>query len=378
MYAELAGGRTSLPAGRIAKTRPPRIHPLLSRHPCPWLENWSCPPSNGKMRPSRSFTNRRVVFSAIISIVAHTVKVLLKIVAPRLEHYCEQGRVLPEEQHGFCPARSTVGMLCIVRRLQELGRESKVPLYVCFVGLQKAYESVDRELLWEVLARFSVPAKLLAVIRHFHDGMRARVRTDDDEHSGWFDVSRGLRQGCVLSPLLFNSFFAVALHVVLVRFSEDEGIVQNPVHPDDDRAGRGEEPLARLQRAVWGMLYADDAGIVSKSAEGLAKMMTVIVAVFEAAGLTVSERRRPCCCKHGTLHPGLHRSISEQQDRGINIQCSLYTSAGSATKTLTSWLRSSDGSDSQGRATSGSVRIYIRFDDRHAQQEGPHAEGRGD
>ena len=58
-------------------------------------------------------------------------------------------------------------------------------------------------------------------------------------------------------------------------------------------------------RAVWGMLYADDAGIVSKSAEGLAKMITVIVTVFEDANLTVLEgRRRPCYCEHGTCIPG--------------------------------------------------------------------------
>ena len=52
-----------------------------------------------------------------------------------------------------------------------------------------------------------------------------------------------------------------------------------------------QEPLACARRAVWGMLYADDAGIVSKSAEGLAKMMTVIVTAFEAAGLTESEKK---------------------------------------------------------------------------------------
>ena len=51
-------------------------------------------------------------------------------------------------------------------------------------------------------------------------------------------------------------------------------------------------PLTCVWRAVWGMLHADDAGIVFKSAEGLAKMMTVIVTVFEAAGLTVSENKR--------------------------------------------------------------------------------------
>ena len=61
--------------------------------------------------------------------------------------------------------------------------------------------------LWEDLTRFGVPAKILtAVVRQFYDGMRARVRTDDSEHSEWFDNTQGLRQGCVLSPLLFSMF----------------------------------------------------------------------------------------------------------------------------------------------------------------------------
>ena len=75
--------------------------------------------------------------------------------------------------------------------------------------------------------------------------------------------------------------------------------------------GGKEVPLARVQRAVWGMLYADDAGIVSKSAEGLAKRMTVIVTVFEAASFTVSEKKTEtilCCYEHGIRHPLPHRS----------------------------------------------------------------------
>ena len=181
-------------------------------------------------------------------------------------------------------------MLFVVRRLQKFGRERNIPLYICFVNLQTAYESLNRELLWEVLARFGVPAKILGV-RQFHDGMRARVRTDDGEHSEWFNVTQRRRQDCVLSPLLVSMFFAAALNVVVVRFNEDEGIVQNLVHLDDDGAGRVEEPLACVRRALCGMLYADDAGIVSKSTEKLAKMMTVIVTVFKAAGLTVSENK---------------------------------------------------------------------------------------
>ena len=96
--------------------------------------------------------------------------------------------------------------------------------------------------------------------------MRARVRTNYGEHSEWFDVSQGLRQGCVMSPLLFKIFAAVT-HAVLVRFSEDPDIVRVFVHLEEDleenAAGVSSDPLSCVRRAVWGMLYAHDAGIVS-------------------------------------------------------------------------------------------------------------------
>ena len=72
-----------------------------------------------------------------------------------------------------------------------------------------------------------------------------------------------------------------------------------------------EVPLARVQGAVWSMLYTDDTGIVSKSEGGLAKRMAVIVTVFEVAGLTVLYReigRRRCCYEHGIKHPLFHHS----------------------------------------------------------------------
>ena len=66
-----------------------------------------------------------------------------------------------------------------VRRLQELGRKARVPLFLCFIDLQKAYDSGDRTLLWQVLAVYGVPPQMTEVIRQFHDGMRASVRNDD-------------------------------------------------------------------------------------------------------------------------------------------------------------------------------------------------------
>ena len=125
-----------------------------------------------------------------LSLVAHAGKVLLKIVANRLGDFCEEAGILPEEQCGFRPQRSTTDMMFVVRRLQELGRTSNTSLEICFIDLAKAYDSVDRVLLWEILARFGVPPRMIKVIRMSHDGMRARVQLDDGDFSAWFNVAR--------------------------------------------------------------------------------------------------------------------------------------------------------------------------------------------
>ena len=164
-----------------------------------------------------------------LSLVAHAGKVLLKIVANRLGDFCEEAGILPEEQCGFRPQRSTTDVMFVVRRLQELGRTSNTSLEVCFINLTPACDSVGRELLWEVLTRFGVPPRMIKVIRMFHDGMRARVQLDDGDFSAWFNVCQGLQQGCVLSPLLFNIFFAAVIIVVLQRFAEDPLIVSDLV-----------------------------------------------------------------------------------------------------------------------------------------------------
>ena len=164
-----------------------------------------------------------------ISLVSHTVKVLLKVVARRLSAYCEAKGPLPEEKCGFRPDRSTMDMMFVVRRLQGVGRKAGVSLHMCFIDLQKAYDTADRTLLWQVIARIGVPPQMI-VIRQFHDGMRACVRPDDGVCSDRFEVEQGLRQECVLSPLLFNIFFAAVLNVVLQRFSEEPAILAELVH----------------------------------------------------------------------------------------------------------------------------------------------------
>ena len=95
-----------------------------------------------------------------------------------------------------------------------------------------------------------VPEEMIAVIRQFHDGMQARVRMNDGELSDWFEATQGLRQGYVVSPLLFNIFFAAAIKVVLVRFSEDGTILRYLVYLEEEAGVGAGTPLERVRRAV--------------------------------------------------------------------------------------------------------------------------------
>ena len=127
--------------------------------------------------------------------------------------------------------------------------------------------------------------------------MRACVRPDDGVFSDWFEVEQGLRQGWVLSPLLFNIFFAVVLNVVLQRFSEEPAILAELMHLEKPSTSMGPElTMEDVRRAVWGMLCADDACIVPRPLQGLAKMMEVIVEVCRAFALTMSAKKTETMC----------------------------------------------------------------------------------
>ena len=125
-----------------------------------------------------------------------------------------------------------------------------------------------------------MPPKMLAIIRGFPDGMRARVKMDDGECSDWFDVEQGLCQGCNLAPLLFNTFFVAMLRVSVAEFATDSELVEDMV-----KIGRG-----------GGKTGVAANPIVSRSAAGLEKMMSIIVRVAGSFGLMVSEPKTEIMC----------------------------------------------------------------------------------
>ena len=123
------------------------------------------------------------------------------------------------------------------------------------------------------------------------------MRPDDGVCSDWLEVEQRLRQGYVLSPLLFNIFFAVVLNVILQKFSEEPATLAELKHLKEPSTSLGPEPaMDYVRRAVRGMLYADDACIVSRSPQGLVKMMEVIVEVCRAFALTVSTKKTETMC----------------------------------------------------------------------------------
>ena len=130
------------------------------------------------------------------------------------------------------------------------------------------------------------------------------MRLDDRVCSRRFAVAQGLRQGCVLAPLLFKIFFAAFINVTSTLFKADEGIMGALVHLRKKRragavaGGRGEATAGEsvLATPLWGILYADDAEVGSRLPEQLRKMMEVIVVVCAAFGLTVPEAKTETMC----------------------------------------------------------------------------------
>ena len=115
------------------------------------------------------------------------------------------------------------------------------------------------------------------------------MRLDDRVCSGWFAVEHGLHQECVLSSILF----AAVLSVAYTHLKADKGWC---ILKTKRRGGKTTPGESALTTSLWGMLYADDVGVVSQSPEQPRKMMGVIVVVCAAFGLTVSEAKTDIMC----------------------------------------------------------------------------------
>ena len=134
-------------------------------------------------------------------------KILAGVLLNRLNEHLEQSGLLLESQCGFRKDRGTIDMIFTARQLQEKCQEQNVDFYMTFVDLTKAFDTVSHEGFWKIMATFGCPAKFIAMVRQFHDGMLARVQ-NDGQFSDPFPVTNGVKQGCVLASTLFSMMFS--------------------------------------------------------------------------------------------------------------------------------------------------------------------------
>ena len=107
---------------------------------------------------------------------------------------------LPESQCGFRSNRGTTDMVFVLRQLQEKCREQNKGLYVTFVDLTKAFDTVSRNGLWQILERLGCPPKFLSMVMQLHEDQRGQVRKSNDL-SEPFTIFNGVKQGCVSHQL---------------------------------------------------------------------------------------------------------------------------------------------------------------------------------
>ncbi|XP_072016051.1 uncharacterized protein [Amphiura filiformis] len=127
--------------------------------------------------------------------------------------------ILAESQAGFRPGRSTIDQLFTLRQLAEKYNEKRKPLYCCYIDYQKAFDTVWQEGLWQAMRHLGYPSKTVNLLRALYGTSQSTVRVNG-ELTPWFTTRTGVRQGCILSPQLFN----ILLELVLRLAIQDEQI----------------------------------------------------------------------------------------------------------------------------------------------------------
>ena len=112
---------------------------------------------------------------------------------------------LPDVQAGFRKGRGTRDQIANTCWIIEEAREFQKNIYFCFIDYAKAFDCVDHNKLWKILKEIGIPDHLTCLLRNLYGGQEAIVRTRHGT-TDWFKVGKGVHQGCILSPCLFNLY----------------------------------------------------------------------------------------------------------------------------------------------------------------------------
>ena len=138
-----------------------------------------------------------------IALISHASKIMLKILQARLQQYVNHE--LPDVQAGFRKGRGTRDQIANIPWIIEKAREVQKNIYFCFIDYFKAFDCVDHNKLWKIVKGMGIPDHLTCILRNLYAGQEATVRAGH-ETTDWFQMGKGVRQGCMLSPYLFNLY----------------------------------------------------------------------------------------------------------------------------------------------------------------------------
>src|SRR5574337_904503 len=175
---------------------------------------------------------------------------MLKILQARLQQYVN--RELPDVPAGFRKGRGTRDQIANILWIIEKAKEFQKNIYFCFIDYAKAFNCVDHNKLWKILKEMEIPDHLTCFLRNLYVGQEATVRTGHGTID-WFQIGKGVCQGCILSPGLFN-FYA-------------EYIMRNTWL---------EEAQARIKiagRNIKNFRYADNTTVMAESKEELKSLL---------------------------------------------------------------------------------------------------------
>ena len=198
-----------------------------------------------------------------ISLLSIAGKILSRVLLDRINMYIAPV-VIPESQCGFRSGRGTMDMIFCLRQTQEKCIEQNMPLYAVFIDFTKAFDTVSRDGLWQVLTKFGCPAKFVNIIKSLHSGMQASV-AQGTNHSNEFAVTNGVKQGCVLAPTLFSLYLSAMLEVAFDD-SLDDVSIQTRHNADLFNVAHFKARTKTSQKIVKEMLFADSSALVAHDA----------------------------------------------------------------------------------------------------------------
>ena len=202
--------------------------------------------SNSKKDSAKKCSNYRT-----IALISHTSEVMLRILQARLQQYVNQGLHV---QVGFWKGRGNKDQIANIHWIKEKAREFQKNIYFCFIDYAKAFDCVDHK-LWKILKDTGIPGHLTCLLQNLYIGQETPVRTGHGK-TDQFLIGKGVRQGCILSPYLFNSYAEYAgLKEAQARIKIARRNINNLRYTDDTTLmAESEEELKGLlmkQRGEW-------------------------------------------------------------------------------------------------------------------------------